>query len=48
MEILDNMPHDRIYKNSQGDFDTQAEVLITTDPNTGKETLEEVRTQISD
>lgn len=28
MEILDNMPHDRLYRNEEGKFDTQAEIII--------------------
>jgi hypothetical protein len=49
MEILDNMPHDRLYKsNHSTTFDSQAEIIIKYDEN-GKETsLEEVKTPISD
>ena len=48
MEILDNMPHDRLYRDESGEFTTQAMVNIHTDLKSGEETLEEVREPIDD
>ena len=48
MEILDNMPHDRLYKDGKSDdFTHQAMIQISQDQN-GDETLEELREPISD
>ena len=48
MEILDNMPHDRIYLDSEGKFESQAEVEINTNVSTGEENLKEHRMPITD
>ena len=48
MEILDNMPHDRLYRDENGDLTTQAMINIQTDPKSGEEMLEEVREPIDD
>lgn len=51
MEILDNMPHDRIYRDDPNDphslFTRQAEVNISEDPD-GNEVLSESQAPISD
>lgn len=41
MEILDNMPHDRLYKKNKSDetFSEQAVIEIKTDHKTGEEKL---------
>ena len=46
MEILDNMPHDRLYKDKEGKFSTQAEIHINNEG--GEEKLKEVQMPISD
>ena len=48
MEILDNMPHDRLYKDGKSDeFVHQAMIQIGKDED-GNETLQELREPISD
>ena len=50
MEILDNMPHDRIYIDPKtGLFSSQVEIQITTDLSKAQEIdLKEVQTPITD
>jgi hypothetical protein len=48
MEILDNMPHDRLYRDPKtAEFAHQAMIKIGKDGN-GEETLEEIREPITD
>lgn len=45
MEVLDNMPHDRLYLNEKGEFYQMATIKVT---RNGEEHLEEIKTDITD
>jgi hypothetical protein len=46
MEILDNMPHDRLFADENGEFTLQSEVEISKEGE--KEVIKEIRTAISE
>lgn len=47
LEILDNMPHDRIFINTKGELSTMTYVTVETNEK-GEETLNEERKAIED